>query len=74
VVVGASKVPGEVFEAATWNVAVTNQPISEVSALAIFLDRYFEGKEFSMEFKNAELKIVPSARGKNVLNLAKPDN
>lgn len=72
VIVGASKVPGEVFEAATWNVAVTNQPISEVSALAIFLDRYFEGKEFSMEFKNAELKIVPSARGKNVLNLAKP--
>lgn len=69
VVVGAEKVPGEVFEAATWNVAVTNQPISEVSALALFLDRYFEGKQFSMEFKNAELKIIPSARGKKVVNL-----
>ncbi len=69
VVIGASKVPGEAFQLATWNVAITNQPISEVSALAVFLDRYFEGKQFSMEFENAELKIIPSARGKDVLNL-----
>jgi tRNA (cytidine56-2'-O)-methyltransferase len=66
VVVGASKVPGEVYELATWNVAVTNQPISEVSALALFLDRYFEGKEFSLEFENAEVRIAPSERGKEV--------
>jgi tRNA (cytidine56-2'-O)-methyltransferase len=65
-VVGAAKVPGEVYELATWNVAVTNQPISEVSALALFLDRYFEGKEFSLEFENAEVRIVPSERGKEV--------
>lgn len=69
VVVGASKVPGEVFELATWNVAVTNQPMSEVSALALFLDGYFEGKEFSIEFGNAKVRIVPSARGKTVVNL-----
>jgi tRNA (cytidine56-2'-O)-methyltransferase len=69
VVVGASKVPGETFELATWNVAVTNQPISEVSALALFLDRYFEGREFSMEFENAEMKIIPSAKGKQVMDL-----
>jgi tRNA (cytidine56-2'-O)-methyltransferase len=70
VVVGASKVPGEAYELATWNVAVTNQPISEVSALAVFLDRYFEGKQFSMEFEDAEVKIVPSARGKQVVDLS----
>jgi len=69
VVVGAEKVPGEMFEAATWNVAVTNQPISEVSALAMFLDRYLEGKQFSLEFENAEVKIIPSERGKKVVNL-----
>jgi len=69
VVVGASKVPGEAFELATWNVAITNQPISEVSALAVFLDRYFEGKQFSMEFENAKVKIIPSARGKEIVNL-----
>ena len=74
VVVGAEKVPGEVFEAANWNVAVTNQPISEVSALAMFLDRYFEGNQFSMEFENAELKIIPSAHGKKVVNLAEPES
>lgn len=74
VVVGAEKVPGEVFEAATWNVAITNQPISEVSALAMFLDRYFEGKQFSMEFENAEVKIIPSERGKKVVNLTERGN
>jgi len=71
VVAGASKVPGEAFELATWNVAVTNQPISEVSALAVFLDRYFEGAEFSMEFENAEIRIIPSTRGKQVVDLTK---
>lgn len=73
VVVGAEKVPGEVFEAANWNVAVTNQPISEVSALAMFLDRYFEGKQFSKEFENAQLRIIPSAHGKKVVNLTEPE-
>ena len=73
VVVGAEKVPGEVFEAANWNVAVTNQPISEVSALAMFLDRYFGGKQFSKEFENAKLRIIPSAHGKKVVNLAEPE-
>lgn len=72
VVVGAEKVPGEVFEAANWNVAVTNQPISEVSALAMFLDRYFEGRQFSKEFENAQLRIIPSAHGKKVVNLTEP--
>lgn len=70
VVVGAEKVPGEVFELATWNVSVTNQPISEVSALALFLDRYFDGKQFSKEFENARVRIVPSARGKKVVELS----
>ena len=67
--VGASKVPGEAFELATWNVSVTNQPISEVSALAVFLDRYFEGKQFSINFQNAKMKIVPSTRGKEIIDL-----
>jgi tRNA (cytidine56-2'-O)-methyltransferase len=69
VAVGASKMPGELFQAATWNVAVTNQPISEVSALAMFLDRYFEGKQFLLDFQNAGMKIIPSPRGKKVVNL-----
>ena len=34
-VVGAEKVPPEVYQAADFNVAVGNQPHSEVAALAI---------------------------------------
>lgn len=65
VVVGASKVPGELYAESSFNVSVTNQPISEVSALAIFLDRIFQGKELTNEFEG-RLKILPSGKGKNV--------
>lgn len=70
VVVGAEKVPREIYRAATWNVSVTNQPMSEVAALAIFLDWLFEHGEFSLNFDSAKLRIVPSERGKNVMETA----
>jgi len=63
IVVGAEKVPSWVFEEADFNISVTNQPHSEVAALAIFLDRYFEGKELNASFKG-KISIVPSKRGK----------
>ncbi len=44
IIVGAEKVPGEVFGAVDFNVAVGNQPHSEVAALAVFLDRFLDGK------------------------------
>jgi tRNA (cytidine56-2'-O)-methyltransferase len=66
VVVGAEKVPGELFHLADWNVAVTNQPISEVSALGIFLDWFFHHRRLQGEFANAKLRIIPSERGKKV--------
>lgn len=66
VVVGGSRVPTKVYREADWNVSVTTQPHSEVSALAIFLHLFFEGKEFDMEFKGGKLKVVPSAKGKKV--------
>ena len=40
VVVGGTKVPGEVFRLATHNVSVGNQPHSEVSALGVFLESF----------------------------------
>ena len=39
VVVGAEKVPREVYDLADYNVAIGNQPHSEISALAVLLDR-----------------------------------
>ncbi|VVB58933.1 tRNA (cytidine(56)-2'-O)-methyltransferase [Candidatus Anstonella stagnisolia] len=67
VVVGAEKVEKEMYLAADYNVAVTSQPHSEVAALTIFLDRYFEGNELGREFGGAKVKIVPNKCGKSVL-------
>ena len=71
VVVGSQKVPGEFFseKVSDFNIAVGNQPHSECSSLAVFLDRLFEGKELEKDFKNAKLKIVPQARGKKVVKV-----
>jgi len=64
VVVGAEKVPGEIYLLADYNIAVTNQPHSEVAGLAVFLDRLFEGRELAWEFPGARIRVVPSPRGK----------
>ncbi|BEP17117.1 tRNA (cytidine(56)-2'-O)-methyltransferase [Pyrofollis japonicus] len=71
IVVGAEKVPPFYYEEATYNVAIGNQPHSEVAALAIFLDRLYRGEELRLEFPNAKVKIIPSARGKKVVSLEK---
>ena len=64
--VGSQKVPGEFFseEVSDFNVSIGNQPHSECAALAVFLDRFFEGKELAKKFKNAETRIIPQKRGK----------
>ena len=69
IVVGAEKVPREVYEMANYNVAVGNQPHSEVAALAVFLDRLLDGEGLRKEFQNARLKIIPQERGKRVIEL-----
>lgn len=66
VVIGAGKVPRELYEMSKYNVAVTGQPHSEVAALAVFLDRLQGGRQFGLEFEGARRRIVPSARGKTV--------
>lgn len=73
VVIGASKVPKEVYSLADMNIAVGNQPHSEIAALAIFLDRFFQGKELISTFRNAKMSIIPSSNGKTV-KIRKPKN
>ena len=63
-VVGGAKVPGEVYGLANWNVSVTSQPHSEVSALAVFLHELFEAQELDRVFEGARLSITPQDRGK----------
>ena len=66
IVVGAEKMPSEVFKLADWNVAVTNQPISEVSALGIFLD-WLSNHRLHEDFPGAKKRIVPTEHGKRVV-------
>jgi len=70
IVVGAEKVPREVYELASRNVSVGNQPHSEVAALAIFLDRHSRGRSLERSFKGG-LTIVPNPRGKTVVDRRK---
>ncbi|MGD2142794.1 MAG: tRNA (cytidine(56)-2'-O)-methyltransferase [Candidatus Bathyarchaeota archaeon] len=69
VIVGGPKVQGEVYSLVDWNVAVTHQPHSEVSALAVFLHELFEGEELSIKFNGARLRVVPQEREKRIEEL-----
>ena len=68
VVVGGEKVPFDFYEAADYNVGVTNQPHSEVAGLAVFLDRLFEGDELEREWTDADRRVVPQETGKRVVD------
>ena len=67
VVVGAEKVPREIYELADYNIAIGNQPHSEISALGIFLDRIQEGKQLTKKFPQAKRRIIPTKQGKKVI-------
>lgn len=69
VVVGAEKVPGKVFHLADYNVAIGSQPHSEVAALAVFLDRLFQGKWEELNFKDAIFRVIPSKSGKKLFRV-----
>jgi tRNA (cytidine56-2'-O)-methyltransferase len=66
IVVGGAKVPGEIYNLVDWNVAITSQPHSEVSALAVFLHEFFGGTELEKEYKNARKHIIPHEKKKQV--------
>jgi len=65
-VVGAEKMPSELFDLADFNVAIGSQPHSEVAALAVLLDKIFKGSELRKEFKKWKLRIIPKNKGKKV--------
>lgn len=67
IVVGAEKVPPEIYQLADWNIAVGSQPHSEVAAVAITMDRIADGEPLEKEFLDAELTIIPTDRGKQVV-------
>jgi len=67
IIIGAEKVPPQIYEMADFNVSVGNQPHSEVAALAVFLDRYNMGRWNEKQF-NGKIEIIPSNKGKKVVS------
>ncbi len=74
IVVGAEKVPRAFYEVADYNIAIGNQPHSEVAALAVFLDRLYKGAELTVTLDNAGLKVIPSPSGKKVVGIGGGSN
>ena len=70
IIVGAEKVPAEVYEKASYNISVGNQPHSEIAALSIFLDRLTDGKAL-YEDRDARFTVIPNERGKTVAEVSK---
>lgn len=66
-IIGGCKVPGEIYEIADYNISVTNQPHSEISALAITLHELLNGEELNKTYENASMGIKPSNKGKEFL-------
>ncbi len=69
-IVGAEKVPRQVYEMVDHNVAVSNQPHSEIAALALILDRMTGGAWEDLELSDGKFTIIPDDRGKNVVSNA----
>ena len=67
IIVGGEKVEPIYYKLSDFNIAVTKQPISEVSALAVFLHLLNQGKELNYEFKDAKLKILESEHEKKII-------
>jgi len=69
VIVGSQKVPSEFFSenVSDFDVAIGNQPHSECSSLAVFLDRFFKGDILKKEFEGWKIKAEPVPHGKHVI-------
>ncbi len=76
VLVGSQKVPSEFMQSqvSDYNVSIGNQPHSEVAALAVFLDRLYQGRELQKQFYESKLKILPNPRKKVVIKFGEKQN
>lgn len=66
IIIGADKVPASIYQQADYNIGITNQPHSEVAALAITMHEIIEGKEDTLSFPDQKLEVIPTKKGKNV--------
>lgn len=63
IIIGSQKVEKQVYDTADYNISITNQPHSEIAALAVFLH---ETIKTPSKFENAKIKIIPNKKTKHV--------
>jgi len=66
IIVGGSKVPPEYYQLADYNIAIGNQPHSEVSALGLMLYLLDNGS-LTKNFTNGKIKIIPDKQFKKII-------
>ena len=66
IIIGSEKIPPELINLSDINVAISNQPHSEVAALAILLERLVQGKQLNLKFTDSKLNIIPQEKGKSI--------
>jgi len=60
-IIGGAKVESEYYQLADYNISVSSQPISEVSALGIIL---YKMNGIKNKFDNKKLEVIPQQKGK----------
>ena len=60
IIIGGEKVPIEIYKLSDYNISVTQQPHSEVSLLAILLEKL----NLKPKFENPKIKVIPQVSGK----------
>ena len=68
IIIGGPKVPREYYDISDLNLAVGNQPHSEVAAIALLL-YLLNPKSLTKEFSDSKIKIDPNQKYKKVINL-----
>jgi len=58
VIIGSQKVEIDVYKESQYNVSIGKQPHSEIAALALFIDRIFEGRELDAKFPDAKIVLT----------------
>ena len=66
IIIGSQKVEAGVYQQSDLNISLTQQPHSEIAALAVSLDWIFQGEELGKTFKGAKIKVEPAEKGKKV--------
>jgi len=69
IIVGAEKVPAEVYDKSDKNVSIGSQPHSEVAALAVFMDR-LNVRKLEKNY-DGDIGIIPRKKGKKIVDYSK---